>query len=55
MLTEAARQTNKVVRNPAACPYSPRLTPFKIPETSVSAHRNAISGHSSVMGIFNFS
>ena len=55
MLTEAARQTNKVVSNRAAYPCSLRLTPIKIPATSVSASRITISCHPSVISIFYFS
>jgi hypothetical protein len=51
MLTEAAKHTSKVVRNPAEWPCSLRFRPINVPATTVSASRNAISGHSIVIGI----
>src|ERR1700728_4178868 len=53
MLTEAAKQTNRVVRNPAEWPCSLRFRPIKVPATTVSASRKAISGHSIVIGIYS--
>src|SRR5690242_16862438 len=51
MATEAARPTSTVVASPAARPRSLRLTPNTTPVTTVSANRNAMSCHSTVIGM----
>ena len=43
MATDAARQTNIVVRNPAAWPRAPLLKPMIAPASIVSARRTQIS------------
>jgi hypothetical protein len=51
MATEAARQTSRVVRRPAAFPCSVRLYPITIPAMMERARRIAMSVHPMFVGI----
>ncbi len=51
MLTDAAKQTSKVVRNPAGWLCSLRLIPIKAAAAMAMAERSAISDHPIVVGI----